>query len=185
MRTGFHQELDTLTQASAGVCFAVGELLEQATAALIGADLTVAHAAVGRCDELHRTLAGMEDSALRLLALQAPVARDLRRVVSGLWTAGELRRMIALAGHVAQAVLRRHPRAVVPIELRAGFGRMGQVEGNSPARSAGRCAIAIRTEPGRCTPWTTRWTGCTETCSPYGRRRDGGTEWHPRWTPRC
>jgi phosphate transport system protein len=140
MRTGFHQELDALTESAAASCFSAGELLEQATTALIAADLAMARAAVGRRDELHRSLVDMEEAAVRLLALQAPVARDLRRVVSGLWTVGELRRMVALAGHVAEAVTRRHPRAVVPIELQAGFARMGQV-GGQLADQVGRALL--------------------------------------------
>ena len=61
---------DTLDAASAGECFEVGELLGQAMAALIGADLTVADAAVGRSDQLHRTLAGMS-ACTRAMAEQA------------------------------------------------------------------------------------------------------------------
>lgn len=140
MRTGFHQELDTLSESTAMLCFAVGELLGQATTALIENDLTVARGVLGQQAELHNTLAGLEDAAVRLLALQSPVARDLRRVVSGLWTVGELRRMVALAGHVAQAVPRRHPRAVVPVELRAGFARMGQV-GQQLTEEIGRAMV--------------------------------------------
>jgi len=45
--------------------------------------------------------------------------------------------MTALAGHVADAVIRRHPHGVVPIELRSGIARMGQV-GCQLAQEAGQ-----------------------------------------------
>ncbi len=67
MRTGFHQELDTLSESTAMLCFAVGELLGQATTALIENDLTVARGVLGQQAELHNTLAGLEDAAVRLL----------------------------------------------------------------------------------------------------------------------
>ena len=59
-----------------------------------------------RIDEL-RTAA--EEQVFTLLVLQAPVATDLRIVVSGLHAAGDIERMGDLAVHIAQAARRRHP----------------------------------------------------------------------------
>ena len=71
--------------------------------------------------------ANAEEVALELLALQAPVASDLRVVVSALWIVADLQRMGALAIHVAKAARRRHPNAVLPDEMRPVFDRMGRV----------------------------------------------------------
>jgi phosphate transport system protein len=140
MRREFHHELDALGEGAASACLSVGEFIEQATAALIASDLTAAQASTTRREQLHRAQAGLEDAAIQLLALQAPVAGDLRRVVAVLWAVGDLRRMTALAGHVADAVIRRHPHGVVPIELRSGFARMGQV-GGQLAQEAGQALL--------------------------------------------
>ena len=69
-------------------------------------------------------LAG-QAAAGRLLALQAPVATDLRRVLSALWIVGDVHRMGMLAIHVAQATLRRYPEPVLPVTIRPVFTRMG------------------------------------------------------------
>lgn len=140
MRTDFHQELDGLGEAVGKLCLSTGDLLEQATTALITVDLAAARAALRRQDDLHRTQADLEESALALLTLPAPPAGDLRRIVAALWIVGELRRMTALAGHIAQAVPRRHPSGVVPVELLAGFARMGEV-GCQLAAQAGRALL--------------------------------------------
>ncbi|MDQ2737961.1 MAG: phosphate transport system regulatory protein PhoU, partial [Actinomycetota bacterium] len=71
--------------------------------------------------------ASAETAALEILALQAPVATDLRAVISALWIVADLQRMGALAMHVAKAARRRHPAQVVPVEVRPIFERMGRV----------------------------------------------------------
>ena len=77
---------------------------------------------------------------VRLLALQAPVATDLRRVVSALWIVGDVHRMGMLAIHVAQATLRRYPEPVLPVTIRPVFTRMGQIG----EQLAGQAAAALR-----------------------------------------
>ena len=77
-----------------------------------------------RIDELR---AAAEEKAFALLALQAPVATDLRMVVSAIHGAGDIERMGDLALHVAQAARRRHPQPVLPAEVVPYFAEMGKV----------------------------------------------------------
>jgi phosphate transport system protein len=77
-----------------------------------------------------------EAKAFALLALQAPVATDLRIVVSAIHGAGDIERMGDLAVHVAQAARRRHPNAVLPDEVAPYFAEMGRV-GVALAHKAG------------------------------------------------
>ena len=77
-----------------------------------------------------------EEQAFALLALQAPVATDLRIVVSAIHGAGDIERMGDLALHVAQAARRRHPQPVLPDEVSPYFAEMGRV-GCALARKAG------------------------------------------------
>src|SRR3954468_21769592 len=101
--------------------------MELATRALLEADLQLAEQVIDedlRIDDL-RTEA--EARAFGLLALQSPVATDLRVVISGIHGAGDIERMGDLALHVAQAARRRHPQPVLPAEMAPYFAEMGKV----------------------------------------------------------
>jgi len=139
-REAFHARLDALGDHGASMCLMTRDLLEQATRSLLVADASAADRVIAGGVELARQRAGTEEAVVQLLALYAPVASDLRRVVSALWIVGDLHRMGVLAIHVAQATLRRHPAMVVPVALRAVFGRMGQVG----ADLAGQTAVVLR-----------------------------------------
>jgi phosphate transport system protein len=115
--------------------------MELATRALLEADLQLAEQVIAedlRIDDL-RTEA--EARAFGLLALQSPVATDLRVVISAIHGAGDIERMGDLALHVAQAARRRHPQPVLPAEMAPYFAEMGRV-GVALARKA---AEVIRT----------------------------------------
>jgi phosphate transport system protein len=63
---------------------------------------------------------------MTLLALQAPVARDLRQVITGVYLVADLSRMGGLAQHVAESVRRRHPNHVTTGEAEQLLGRVGR-----------------------------------------------------------
>jgi phosphate transport system protein len=62
-----------------------------------------------------------------LLALQAPVAGDLRSIVSAIQIVADIDRMGALALHVAKIARRRHPAHALPEEVNGYFAEMGRV----------------------------------------------------------
>ncbi len=127
MRDVYQEQLDDLAGALAGMCTQVAEAMEKATRALLEVDLQLAEEVISgdvRVDELR---AAAEDKAFALLALQAPVATDLRIVVSAIHGAGDIERMGDLALHVAQAARRRHPHPVLPAEVAPYFAEMGRV----------------------------------------------------------
>jgi phosphate transport system protein len=68
-----------------------------------------------------------EEKAFGLLALQSPVATDLRVVIAAIHGAGDIERMGDLALHVAQAARRRHPQPVLPSEVAPYFAEMGRI----------------------------------------------------------
>jgi phosphate transport system protein len=68
-----------------------------------------------------------EQDAIALLALQAPVAGDLRTVVASLKNVADADRMRVLALHVAEIVRRRHPAHAIPEEVNGYFAEMGRV----------------------------------------------------------
>ncbi|HVL84524.1 MAG TPA: phosphate signaling complex protein PhoU [Pseudonocardia sp.] len=127
MRDAYQEQLDDLADGLAGMCDEVAAAMGKATRSLLEADLQLAEDVISgdvRVDEV-RALA--EEKAFALLALQAPVATDLRIVVSAIHAAGDLERMGDLALHVAQAARRRHPQPVLPAEVGPYFAEMGRV----------------------------------------------------------
>jgi hypothetical protein len=68
-----------------------------------------------------------EESAFVLLALQAPVAGDLRSIVSAIQMVADIDRMGALALHVAKIARRRHPQHALPEEVNGYFAEMGSI----------------------------------------------------------
>ncbi|MCW2521605.1 MAG: phosphate uptake regulator, PhoU, partial [Mycobacterium sp.] len=66
-------------------------------------------------------------AAFVLLALQAPVAGDLRAIVSSIQIVADVDRMGALALHVAKIARRRHPQHTLPEEVNGYFAEMGRV----------------------------------------------------------
>jgi len=126
-RQAYHIKLDELGNTAARMCQLAGDALRDATGALLEPNLALAEKVIGIDAELDAMRASTESSAIELLALQAPVAKDLRAVLSALWIVADLQRMGALAIHVARAARRRHPARAIPIAVRPLIERMGTV----------------------------------------------------------
>jgi phosphate transport system protein len=141
MRDVYQEQLDDLAGALAGMCAQVAEAMEKATRALLEVDLQLAEEVISGDVRVDETRAAAEEKAFALLALQAPVATDLRIVVAAIHGAGDIERMGDLALHVAQTARRRHPHPVLPAEVAGYFAEMGRV-GVQLARKA---ADVIRT----------------------------------------
>jgi phosphate transport system protein len=101
--------------------------MERATQALLQADLLQAEQVITDHDELVRMKAEAEESAFVLLALQSPVAGDLRAVVGCLQNVANAERMGGLALHVAKITRRRHPAHALPEEVNGYFAEMGRI----------------------------------------------------------
>ena len=127
MRTVLHAQLDRLTALLAETCEVAGTQMKDATAALLQADLVLADDVISAHDRLVELNRQAEESSVALLALQAPVAGDLRSVVGSLQSAAHAERMGALALHVAKIVRRRHPSHALPEEVTGYFAEMGRV----------------------------------------------------------
>jgi phosphate transport system protein len=137
VRDVYQEQLTGLADALADMCERVATAMEHATRSLLEADLQLAEQVISadvRIDEL-RTQA--EERAFGLLALQAPVATDLRVVIAAIHGAGDIERMGDLALHVAKAARRRHPAPVLPAEISGYFAEMGRIA-VALARKAGQ-----------------------------------------------
>jgi phosphate transport system protein len=136
MRDVYQEQLEDLANALAVMCAKVAEAMEKATRSLLECDLQLAEEVISGDVRIDEMRAVAEEKAFALLALQAPVATDLRIVVSAIHGAADIERMGDLALHVAQAARRRHPHPVLPEEVAPYFAEMGRV-GVALARKAG------------------------------------------------
>lgn len=127
MRTAYHEQLVALAAEIAKMCALATVALDRATRALLRADRLVADQVVADHAQLVATGAHAEEASVVLLALQAPVASELRAVVTSIQNVADVERMGALALHIAKIAQRRHPDYAVPEEVRGYFAEMGKV----------------------------------------------------------
>jgi len=127
MRTAYHEQLDALASQLGEMCGLAGKAMERATQALLQADLALAEQVITDHDQIAAMSVRTEESAFVLLALQAPVAGDLRAIVASIQIVADVDRMGALALHVAKIARRRHPQHALPEEVNGYFAEMGRV----------------------------------------------------------
>jgi phosphate transport system protein len=127
MRTAFHEQLAALSTQMGEMCGLAGVAMRRATQALLQADLVLAEQVIADHDQIVAMSARAEENAFVLLALQQPVAGDLRAIVSSLQIVADVDRMDALAVHVAKIARRRHPQHALPEEVSDCFSEMGRV----------------------------------------------------------
>lgn len=126
-RAVFRGELEQLGIELTTMSRMASDAMERAVHALLRSDLFLAEQVIGGDAVLDRARAHCEEHAVGLLSLHAPVARDLRLVVTSIRVAEKIERMGDLARHVAELARRRHPAFAVPDELAARFAEMGRL----------------------------------------------------------
>lgn len=135
MRVAYSEQLNELTVELATMCGFTEVAMQRATQALLQADLALAEQVIGENDRIDDMRVQCEGKAFALLALQSPVAGDLRIVVSGIHIVADLERMGQLALHVAKIARRRHPAHVLPEGVRGYFTEMGKVAVDQAAKT--------------------------------------------------
>jgi phosphate transport system protein len=127
MRTAFHEKMDELAAQLGEMCSLAGVAMKGATKALLDADLSAAEQVVSDHDQMVAKRARAEEDAFALLALQQPVAGDLRAIFSSIQIIADAERMGALAVHVAKIARMRYPDHAVPADVRDCFSEMGKL----------------------------------------------------------
>lgn len=113
MREAFHGELAELGEQLAAMAAQAAEAMQLATQAVTTGDTRLAEQVIAADADLDTARNECEDHAQRLLALQSPVAGDLRTILAVLYCAVKVERMGDLAAHVADLVRYSAPEPVV------------------------------------------------------------------------
>ncbi|GAA1493566.1 phosphate signaling complex protein PhoU [Curtobacterium herbarum] len=125
MREVFQQELQDVQERLTEISGLVESAITRATEAFGESDVTLAEEVIADDAKIDAAASALDEVAIDILARQAPVARDLRVVVTALRVSSSLERMGDLAEHIAQLTRQRFPEKVVPKGLRHTFREMG------------------------------------------------------------
>jgi phosphate transport system protein len=123
LRPGLHDELERLRQEIARLGALVVELIPRVTDILLQQDLEGAEYVLRGDTVVDERAAATEERALTLLALQAPVAADLRQVAAVLKLAPEIERSADLCCNICKAARRIYGHELDP-KLRGLIQRM-------------------------------------------------------------
>ncbi len=134
VRTQFTLELVELSNELTLMSRLAHDATERVTEAMAEADLAATYEVFALDERLQEMFAACETRTMALLALQAPVARDLRHVVTAIQIAGELSRIGRRAETAGQYVYRAHPGAVAPAPVLAALVAMGTLAAECVAR---------------------------------------------------
>jgi phosphate transport system protein len=127
MRTAYFDQLDMIVEELVSMTDKVQQSVVRATHALLTADTHIAEQVVAGDQEIDEARERIEDQVFELMALQQPVAGDLRMLMAAVRMVGDLERMGDLSVHVAKVARLRAPAVAVPDELRPTVERMAQV----------------------------------------------------------
>jgi len=126
MRQAFHRDLARIDKQVLGLFSLVSEGLAGATDALLAGDREAAKVLVARDELIDQTYRDIEELVQRQLTLQAPMASDLRFLLTVLRIVPELERSGDLAEHIAQRAVRGLTPELTP-RVRGLIAEMGSV----------------------------------------------------------
>ena len=114
LRSTFHKEIEEIRQDVLTLGKSVIEAIPRATAVLLNSDLEGADYLLQADDEIDARAIDIEEKCFQELALQSPVAGDLRLLVSMIKIAGELERSADLAVNICKAARRIYGHEIDP-----------------------------------------------------------------------
>jgi phosphate transport system protein len=128
MREVFQNQLSDVQHRLVEMAESVTVIMDKASRAFLTSDVSLADEAIALAEANENRALALDEIAIRVLAKQSPVARDLRILVSALRISASLERMGALAGHIAAIARYRYPGSAVPEALRETFAEMGRLD---------------------------------------------------------
>lgn len=145
MRENYRDQLQHITDDLSEMSRLVEAAMSKATKSLLDASLELADQVISEDDVIDELGNKIENQTMSILALQQPVASDLRLLAGALKISGTLERMGDLASHVAKQAKLRHPNLSVPREFLETFSKMGDIA-NEVIRRSTRAIAAGDTE---------------------------------------
>ncbi|MDY5128752.1 phosphate signaling complex protein PhoU [Actinotignum urinale] len=112
MRQEFRNEIKSLNKRLRQQARSAARAMDRAAESLRDSNLALAESVIDADADIDELQRQVEDMAVSLLVRQAPVASDLRLVVTAIRTAGTIERMGDLARHVAYISRGRFPERV-------------------------------------------------------------------------
>lgn len=125
LRKSFHSELSEVHGELMRIGAQVIEAIPRATRVLLDSDLEGADYLIQGDDEIDARCLEVEEHCYRILALQAPVASDLRAVIVALKMTAEIERSGDLAVNVCKAARRIYGHSMNP-KLRGLIAKMSE-----------------------------------------------------------
>lgn len=124
LRSEFHHGIEDIRNDIARLGAEIVELIPRVTDILLRQDLEGAGSVLRGDDEIDARSIDIEERALTMLALQAPMASDLRQLAAGLKLAPEMERSADLCCNICKAARRIFGHELDP-KLRGLIQRMG------------------------------------------------------------
>ena len=128
MREVFQQELSEVQDRLVTIASEATETMKLASKAFLASDVALADQAIEKADANEAYATELDELVIKVLATQAPVARDLRILVSALRMSASLERMGGLAGHIAAIARFRYPGSAIPDVVRPVFEKMSELD---------------------------------------------------------
>ena len=125
LRKTYHHDLEQARGELARLAALVAETIPRATSVLLDGDLEGAEYIIRGDEEIDARCVELEEACLRILALQSPVATELRQVVALMKMISEVERSGDLVRNVAKTARRIYGHQLDPM-LRGIIGRMGE-----------------------------------------------------------
>lgn len=127
MRDAYYEQLDAVIDELVTMTHEVGDAVAHATRSLLEADAEIAERVISHDEYIDSERDRIEELSFELLALQQPVAGDLRMLVAALRMVSDLERMGDLSVHVAKIARLRVPDVAIPTEMLPTIKRMAEV----------------------------------------------------------
>ena len=125
LRKSFHQQLDDIKADMVRLAAMVTETIPRATEILLNADLTAAQQLIEGDDVLDVLSIDIEERCYQVLALQQPMAGDLRAIVTAIRMTSEIERSGDLCVNIAKGTRRLYGSELSP-QLRGHITQMGE-----------------------------------------------------------
>lgn len=114
LRKAFHEDLDTIKHGIVRMAGRVSETIPRGTEAFLASDLAEAQTLIEEDDIIDALSIELEERCYEVLALQQPMASDLRSIMTALWLNSEIERSGDLMTNIAKATRRIYGSEIDP-----------------------------------------------------------------------